>query len=172
MSLRGEPADKGEGVVILNKDFYNKQLIEMLADDETYKRLDNDPTLQYSKELEALVEYGYHTHVLTIKEKKYLALNSTHIPIIYTLLKIHKDPVNTPARIIVNRIGYVTARLGQYLDRFLQKSVVATKAYLSDTKNLLQLLEQVRFIGSDVFLVTSNIISLYCDTTGGCIIGP
>lgn len=35
---------------------------------------------------------------------------------IYTLLKIHKDPIQPPARPIVNSIGAVASKMGQYLD--------------------------------------------------------
>ena len=65
------PADKGGGVVILSKEFYINQITEMLSDEETYRKLDNDPTSRYNKELTALVYAGYKKNVLTVKEKRY-----------------------------------------------------------------------------------------------------
>lgn len=65
-------------------------------------------------------------------------------------------------RPIVNGIDSVTSRLGQYLDIFLQKSVTTTKAYLKDTKSLLQELKEINLTGmNEVFLVTSDVTSLY-----------
>lgn len=128
----------------------------------THKKLEKDTTIQYNNELTALVEFGYRSRVLTMKEKKYFAPSCTSIPIIYTIPKIHKDPLNPPARPIVNGIQSVTSWMGQHLDCFLQKSVIGTKAYLRDTKNILQLLDEVRFTENDeILLVTADVSSLY-----------
>lgn len=80
--------------------------------------MDKNPTSGYRHELNKLVEYGYQTKVFTKKEKRYLTPSFSRIPTIYTFAKIHKDPVNPPARPIFNSIESVTARVGQYLDRF------------------------------------------------------
>lgn len=146
----------------MSKEYYTDQLEELLSDTETYAKLERDPTPQYREETEALINCGYQSHVLSVKEKKFLIPSSSQIPTIYTLPKIHKDPTNPPPRPIVNGIGSVTSRLGQYLDTFLQKSVVDTKAYLKDTKSLLQELQEITLAGKgEVFLVTSDVTSLY-----------
>lgn len=156
------PVDKGGGVVILLKEFYHNQLTEMLTNGKTYKKLERDPTVQYEEELRLLVETEYQTRVLSNKERKYLVPSSSHIPKIYTLPKIHKDVQCPPARPIVNGIGSVTSRMGQYLDQLLQKNVVQTKAYRRVTKNLLQLIQEVDLTGKDeVYLVTADVSSLY-----------
>ena len=113
------PADKGGGVVVLDKEFYCTQLSNMLSDTSTYRKLASDPTEPYKVQLDALVDWGYHTGALNLKEKKYLAPSACRIPVIYTLPKIRKNEIIPPARPIVNGIGSVTARLGEYLDRFL-----------------------------------------------------
>lgn len=52
--------------------------------------------------------------------------------------------------------------MGQYLDLFLQKSVIRTRAYLHDTKNLLQLLQEIDLTErEEVYLVTADVASLY-----------
>lgn len=52
--------------------------------------------------------------------------------------------------------------MGEYLDHYLQKSVTQTRAYLKDTKNLLQLLQDIDLSGKgEVFLVTADVASLY-----------
>lgn len=91
LRVRVRQADKGGGVVILSKVFYNSQLTEMLSDEETYKKLERGPTLQYGEELRRPVETGYHTGVLSNKEMKFLVPSSNHILTIYTLPKIHKN---------------------------------------------------------------------------------
>lgn len=131
------PAYKGGGVVILDKTYYDSQINEMLLDANTYVELKNDPTNAYRADLCKLVDLGRDKRVLNKKEYKYLSPSFCRIPTIYTLPKVPKDAVNPPARPIVNSIGSVTARFGQYLDMFLQASVLKTKAYLKGTKSFL-----------------------------------
>lgn len=142
----------------MDKSYYHNQLVELLGD----KRLASDPTEPYRTQLNSLVEWGYGINALNLKEKKYLVPSACRIPVIYTLPKIHKDTQTPPARPIVNGIGSVTARLGEYLDKFLQPSVKVTKAYLKDTSELLRLLELVELgTASETHLVTADVASLY-----------
>ena len=156
------PADKGGGVVVMDKEFYLNQLTTLLSDSITYKRLGADPTEEYKSQLDSLIYWGYRTNALNAKEKAYLAPSVCRTPVIYTLPKIHKHPTIPPARPIVNGIGSVTSRLGEYLDKFLQPSVRDTKAFLKDTADLLMSLEQVKINpDSSIFLVTADVASLY-----------
>lgn len=138
-------------MVILSKDFYHDQLLNMLMDNETYLKLERDPTPQYEANLKVLVDMGYRTRALSIKESKYLVPSNSRIPTIYTLPKIHKDINLPPARPIVIGIGSVTSRMGQFLDYDLQKSVTQTCAFLKDTKDLLLLLQDIDLSGKDNF---------------------
>lgn len=100
--------------------------------------------------------------VITKKEKMYLCPSLNRVPTIYTVPKIHKDPVKPPARPIVNGIESITARIGQHLDHFLQTSVKTTKAYLKDTTSFLQLLKEVKVPkDTEMFLVTADVSSSY-----------
>lgn len=154
--------NKGGGVVILEKSFYHSQLSDMLSDGDTYLQLDKDPTNNYRIDCNNLVDYGYYIRVLTKKEKMYLSPSFNLIPTIYSIPKIYKDPVNPPARLIVNGIDSVTSRVGQYLYHFLQMSVVHAKAYLKDTTNFLQLLKGVVFsVNAESYLVSADVSSLY-----------
>lgn len=83
--------------------------------------------------------------IITKKEKLYFCPSFNRIPTIYTLPKIHKDPVKPPARPIVNSINSVTSRVGEYLDHFWQSSVITTKAYLRDTTSFIQKIKSISF---------------------------
>lgn len=52
------PADKGGGLVIMSKVFYNKEMDRLLADRSTYQVLMNDPVFEYRNELQALIKQG------------------------------------------------------------------------------------------------------------------
>lgn len=67
------------------------------------------------------------------------------IPVIYILPKVHKNKENPTGSPIVNGIDSVGARLGEYLDFFLQPVVRETKVYLKYTKHLIQILEEITF---------------------------
>ena len=45
------PADKGKATVVMDKEDYEKKVKDMLSDERTYLKLDNDPTLKYRKKL-------------------------------------------------------------------------------------------------------------------------
>lgn len=104
----------------------------------------------------------YGTNVNNPKEKRYLNPSTCRIPVIYTLPKIHRNPLIPSACPIINGIGSVTSRLGEYLDKFLQPNVRATKAYLKDTTDILQSLDEMRLDpDTTTFLVTADVSSLY-----------
>lgn len=134
----------------------------MLADETTYKLLDQDPTQLYIAQLEALIDIGSKLGVLTTKERNYLVPASSKVPTIYTLPKIHKDPCNPPARPIVNSTDSISSRLGEYLDTFLQKRVRMTQSYFKDTKDLLICLQSITIAEDQpILLVTADVSLLY-----------
>ena len=116
--------------------------------------------LEFKSELHYLVARGKHIGVLGPKEALYLDPLFCRTPIIYFLPKIHKDSTNPPGRPIVNGIDSVSSRLGQYIDSFLQPLVVNTKAFLKDTKHIIQILETLT-ISSTCLLITADVSSLY-----------
>lgn len=65
-------------------------------------------------------------NILTKKEAKYLVPETCRIPIIYTVPKIHKNQTQPPGRPIINGIQSINARIGQYVDKFLQPLVPQT----------------------------------------------
>ena len=155
------PADKGGGVVVLSKEQYNTELLRQLEDTETYTKLLGNPTSKYKEQLKQLIHLGVKGDILNKKESVFLLPEVCRIPIIYIIPKIHKDKVNPPGRPIVNGIDSLTARMGQYLDQFLQPVIQQTKAYLRDTKHVLQLLEEVPVVEGQTWIATADVSSLY-----------
>ncbi|XP_040178228.1 uncharacterized protein LOC120910536 [Rana temporaria] len=155
------PADKGGGVVVQSKTQYQMEINRQLQDKDTYTKLLSNPTNQYKKELEKLIHLGIKKEILNKKESQYLIPETCRIPIIYTVPKIHKDKINPPGRPIVNGIESLTARMGEYLDGFIQPAVQQTNAYLKDTKHVLQLLEDTPVLKGRTFIATADVSSLY-----------
>lgn len=154
------PADKGGGLVVLSKAYYQAEMLQLLNDQDTYLLLRGDPMLTFKNNLHALIENGKRKGILNPKEVSYLDPFYCRTPIIYILPKMHKNSEQPPGRPIVNGIDSVTSRLGQYLDFFLQPLVTKTKAYLSDTKHILQILHTLPCTSSSI-LITADVGSLY-----------
>lgn len=154
------PADKGGGLVVLSKTYYNNEMEKMLADYNTYVLLSKDPMLQFKEELHYLIARGKHIGVLSVKEASYLDPFFCRTPIIYFLPKIHKNSTHPPGRPIVNGIDSVSSRLGQYIDYFLQPMVMKTRSFVKDTKHIIHILESLPLTSSCV-LITADVSSLY-----------
>lgn len=153
------PADKGAAVVIQSKEQYLQEL--KLQDEDTYVKLLGNPTREFKKQLESVVNLGIKKEILNKKESKYLIPESCRIPIIYTIPKTHKNHEQSLGRPIVNGIGSLTSRMEEYIDYFLQPAVQNTRAYLKDTKHALQLLDLVPVLEGRTLLATADVSSLY-----------
>ena len=85
------PAYKGRCMVVMDKIEYIEKMEEKLSDHTTYKKIDNDPTIEIkekiSEELKMMETKG------EINNKMYLRLlpSTTQIPRMYGLPKIHKE---------------------------------------------------------------------------------
>lgn len=135
-------------------------MIKLLDDHNTYCTLPNNPIFKWRKELELVVHLGLKKGILNKKEAKYLIPEACMTPIIYALPKMHEDKIDPPLRPIVNGIESITARMGECIDRYLQPAVQNTKAYLKDTKEMLQTLEK-RIDTGPLLMATADVSSLY-----------
>lgn len=100
--------------------------------------------------------------VLHKREEKYLIPDACRVPILYTIPKIHKDPLRPPGRPIIIGIQSINSILGEYVDKFIQPLVPQTQAFLRDTKHLIQILDTVQIdTSSSYLLATADVASLY-----------
>lgn len=156
------PADKGGAIVLLSKEYYNSELLGQLNDVNAYIKLRGNPTREYKRELQDLIQRGAWKNILTKKEEKYLVPETCRVPIIYTVPKVHKDQNNPPGRPIINGIQSINAQLGEYVDNFIQPLVPSTPAYLRDRKHLIQILNNTIIKPDQNYLIaTADISSLY-----------
>ena len=110
-------ADKGNVAVILDREDYDKKMLDHLSASGSYRRLDRDPT----KKIIAEVTKTIKNSSLDENTKKKLIPKDTSVPRIYGLPKIHKDGV--PIRPIVNTIGSPTYYLAKFLAKKLRSLV-------------------------------------------------
>lgn len=154
------PADKGGGLVILNKKDYLEEMNNLLNTENTYKKLKGHPKNKYKKKLKDYVDKGKCKGILNPKEAEYLISNSTKTPVLYYTPKIHKRLDKPPGRPIISGINSIFSRLGEYLDNYLKPMVKEGKSYLRHSLQLIQELQGIK--GEEHWLLaTIDVNSLY-----------
>ncbi|XP_041435825.1 uncharacterized protein LOC121399362 [Xenopus laevis] len=87
-------------------------------------------------------------------------MKNPKIPVLYSLLKIHKDIKNPPGRPIVSGINSISCNISEYVDKILQKYVVSLPSYLKDSTQVIRDLQKVQ-LKQGTFLCTLDVKSLY-----------
>ena len=100
------PADKGRAIVLLNREEYDKKMLELLKDTKTYSKLDKDPTNEYKNQLISILRRWQKEQPIPKDLKDKIYPTSQEVPKIYGTPKIHKP--SFPLRPIVSSIGSVS----------------------------------------------------------------
>lgn len=154
------PADKGGGLVILDKKDYQEEMENLLKVENTYQRLRSNPKKKYQRKLKTFIDKGKKLGILNLKEAEYLFSRSTKTPIMYYTPKIHKRLHKPPGRPIISGVNSIFSRLGEYLDKYLKPIVQKGKSYLRDSQQLIQELQGIQAEGNWI-LATIDVNSLY-----------
>ena len=99
--------DKGNGVVILDKDDYNQKIDTILADTSKFQLLNEDPvkvTLRRENQAKSLLKKLNAENALSEKNYNELYPTGSRISILYGLPKIHKP--NMPLRPILSSVNH------------------------------------------------------------------
>lgn len=121
----------------MDSEAYLQEMVRLLSDSDTYTPLAMDPTLTLKKELKKLVEKGFHMGILNKKENKHLVPLASRLPTMFSLPKIHNNMVNPAGRPIISGIDYITSRVSNYVDYYLQSLVMGTPHSLGTLNTLL-----------------------------------
>uniref|UniRef100_A0A803JSK4 Reverse transcriptase domain-containing protein n=1 Tax=Xenopus tropicalis TaxID=8364 RepID=A0A803JSK4_XENTR len=155
-----KPADKGGGIVIMDKEKYVAECERLLSDKETYKELNRDPINVFKNKLEKMVREAEKEKVITTNESQYILMKYPKLPVFYTIPKIHKSLKDPPGRPIISGIESLTSNLSHFLDTKLQHYVRELPSYLRDSTQILNLLEGVEW-KDNMILATLDVRSLY-----------
>lgn len=153
-------ADEGGGVMVLAKESCYAEIQQLLDDTSTYKPLPSDPLVKLKAELTTWVNNGVAQHILDNKEAQYLIPREPCTPVLYIVPKIHKNKDKPPGRPIINGIGSLYSRVGEYLDIYLQPLVIRGRSYLKDSRELIKSLSTIE-VTDATLMVTVDIESLY-----------
>ena len=169
-------ADKGGAFVIMDRDFYEKSITDMLNDSKTYQKLRKSQDLEIRKKLENFSKK--YSKCLTKDEQKYIYDFDMKTSNIYGLPKIHKSK-KIIEEIKVQNLQYVTihnitdlkfrpiiagptcptSHLSALVDEILKPMLPEVKSYVKDDLDFLHKLNRELSEG-DIF-VTYDVESLY-----------
>ena len=151
-------ADKGGAVVILDTEKYIKEAERQLNDIKNYKMLNTDPTLTYTKLINAAIARFKNENIIPENISKGLIANSPRIPKFYMLPKIHKK--DNPGRPVVSSINCHTNQISRYIDYHLQPIVKQIPSYVKDTNDFIRKISAINLPQNSI-LVSMDVKSLY-----------
>ena len=150
-------ADKGGGIVILNKSDYNDKIMNLLNDENTYKKKNHgyitNEALKFNKEVRKILSK-------TPKGKNLLGFleEAPRPPRMKGLPKIHKPAI--PMRPITSGIGSAPHRLAKHLARPLSSLLgKISKAHLRNSNDLIEQLKEINF--KDKIMASFDVKSLF-----------
>ena len=173
-------ADKGNVLVVLNKDFYRNQIKLILNDNNFYKRQDDNIDSKIFMKVKKFASNFESLGILTSKEKKFLTNFNFTTANFYGVPKLHKSKAIKEA-FLTNNDSYLhfetndltfrgitgcpnspTSRLSEFINILLKPFIVKIKSHVKDTTDFLS--KFPRFSKgelSEIKLCTVDIISMY-----------
>jgi hypothetical protein len=152
-------ADKGSAVVIMNTSDYIVEAERQLLTSGAYLHLDHDPTTEYCKDIQRVLDTMLTTHVINAKCHEYLSPTTTRPGRFYLLPKIHKKGV--PGRPICSSVNHPTERISQFVDAHIRRFMMQSKSYIRDTQDFISKIVNGKPRAKGTILVTLDVTSLY-----------
>ena len=153
--------DKGNGVVILNKDEYHKKMDEILADTSKFELLDDDAvklTLKRENQVKVLLKKLKLDNCINAKTYNELYPTGIRIGILYGLPMIHKPSV--PFSPILSCINHYSYKIAKFFIPFL--SPISMNSFvIKDSFSFVQELLNSEINTDNVFMASFNIASLF-----------
>ena len=171
-------ADKNLGVVIVYRDWYEKEALRQLLNTETYTKVDQPPTrTDYILALETILS-RYHClfeeHADQGNRGKYTQLAKYIIRfrnqpvktkvakplagVFYMTIKVHKAVIS--GRPIVSGMNSATIHASKYLDSIFQPIMKATTSYIRNSTDLVTLLED-KTLPTNCVLLSADVENMY-----------
>ena len=153
--------DKGNGVVILEKQNYLKGMHALINDKTKFKLLEHDLTEKREGQLQRYLLELKKKGFFTNEDYKDIYPNGSQPSRMYGLPKLHKnfDSDNIPKfRPICSSIGSFNYKLAKHLSKILTP-LIPNKHSTKDTFNFIKEIQQVN--SKDLYMVSYDVCSLY-----------
>ena len=153
--------DKGNGVVIVNKDDYHKKMDEILADTSKFELLDDDAvklTIKRENQVKALLKKLKTDNCINAKTCNELYPTDTRTGILYGLPKIHKPSI--PFRSILSCTNHYSYKIAKFFIPFLTP-ISMNSFIIKDSFSFVQELLNIDINTDNVFMASFDIASFF-----------
>lgn len=154
-------ADKGKSTVAITKTEYENKMNNMLQDEETYKKSNNDPTLVLMNKNNAIVKQLIATKCIDEKTAKWLTNNNSVAPKIYGLPKTHKE--NHPCRPVVSNIDSACYSMAQFLSGII-KNIVDKDLNINNSYDFQKFIS-TKCVPHGHLMVSFDVVSLFTNVS-------
>ena len=142
----------------MNKVDYNEKIKEHLDDNETYLKLDSDPTRDLRTTVNQYLKSLLDKKLITNAQYYSLFAKSSTIPLFYALIKIHK--IGVPIRPIVSFIDSPSYNVAKFLSKLLTPSTNKSQRKLKNSYDVKERLAN-QIIPDSFMLVSFDVKSLF-----------
>ena len=148
------PADKGSGIMIMNREIYAKNVNEELSKNDTYKEI-KVSAASVTKKIKKLVKDMHNRGWLDEKGKKYMTQKFPRRGIVKGNRKMYKKPI--PIRSVVSRIEHTTEKLAEVAEQERDEWT----SYITDTTHFLRQMSSINNMPHNTVLFTMAVRALY-----------
>ena len=153
-------ADKGSGVVVMDKSKYIEEGMRQLNDTDVYVRLPEDHTvdMKNKKHVNSKVQQLHSDGYISDDTLDYLLINrNAKAGIFYLLSKLHKK--GCLGRPVISGCGTPAEKIPKFVESHLKPLVPQVKSYLKDTSDVLKKIMEM--LPEESILVTIDVVGLY-----------
>ena len=136
------PADKGSGIVIVNREDYISKLREEMKNSDSYQETEGNRADKAVKDVKKLVNRMYREGAISKDMQQYLIPRYPRAGELKGNTKLHKQ--GAPMRTIVNGINTATERLAEVAEHELNEFAKSSPSDIQDTTDFLKKLSDVQ----------------------------
>ena len=152
------PADKGKSLVVMNTNDYIEKMEEKLADTNTYKRIQNDPTNEIKTQLISQLEKMKNENTIDQNLFDSLVPQTTMIPRIWGAPKVHKE--GYPLREIVDSVNSITKPADKYISKIIKTYRGNTQHHINNSTDFINKIKDIK-VEADETIVSYDVVALY-----------
>ena len=135
------PADKGSGIVVVDKTEYINRLHKEMTDSKSYVEIPEDLTETATKTVKKLVNKMYKEGVINKDLQQYLTPKYPKNGKLKGNPKLHKN--GAPFRTIVSGVNTPTERMAEVAEYELNDFVINSPTYIKDTTDFINKLREI-----------------------------
>lgn len=160
-TIRITPADKGNAVVVLNVEDYNRKALALINDPSHFVKLSSNPTQTRTKKLVRFLIDNFRNgkNEMTTNLYNFIHPSDPVTPQLYILIKVHKPEKDYPGRPIVAARGAFNYNLGKYLVWVFEKYLQCHMSHIKNSSCFAEIVQRKSSKG--VCQLSFDVTSLY-----------